>query len=141
MENNSESRERILKSSKEDFIANSNENNDLESKYKVNDLRPKQFLDYVGQESVVESIAIAVSAAKERGDPLDHSLFHGPPGLGKTTIAHIISREVGSQLIHTSGPALDRPADVVGLLSNLNNSDIFFIDEIHRLSNSVEEYF
>jgi Holliday junction DNA helicase RuvB len=140
MENNSESRERILKSSKEDFIDNSNENNDLESKYKVNDLRPKQFLDYVGQESVVESIAIAVSAAKERGDPLDHSLFHGPPGLGKTTIAHIISREVGSQLIHTSGPALDRPADVVGLLSNLNNSDILFIDEIHRLSNSVEEY-
>ena len=140
MENNSESRERILKSSKEDFIVNSNENNDLESKYKVNDLRPKQFLDYVGQESVVESIAIAVSAAKERGDPLDHSLFHGPPGLGKTTIAHIISREVGSQLIHTSGPALDRPADVVGLLSNLNNSDILFIDEIHRLSNSVEEY-
>ena len=140
MENNSESRERILKSSKEDFIDNSNEINDLESKYKVNDLRPKQFLDYVGQESVVESIAIAVSAAKERGDPLDHSLFHGPPGLGKTTIAHIISREVGSQLIHTSGPALDRPADVVGLLSNLNNSDILFIDEIHRLSNSVEEY-
>ena len=104
------------------------------------DLRPKSFDDYIGQKAVVDTIVIAVTAAKKRGDPLDHSLFHGPPGLGKTTIAHIIAKELGSQLIHTSGPALDRPGDVVGLLSNLKVSDVLFIDEIHRLSNAVEEY-
>jgi Holliday junction DNA helicase RuvB len=104
------------------------------------DLRPKSFDDYIGQKAVVDTIMIAVTAAKKRGDPLDHSLFHGPPGLGKTTIAHIIAKELGSQLIHTSGPALDRPGDVVGLLSNLKVSDVLFIDEIHRLSHAVEEY-
>ncbi len=104
------------------------------------DLRPKRFQEYVGQRAVVDSISIAVMAAKKRGETLDHALFHGPPGLGKTTIAHIIARELDSQLIHTSGPALERPADVVGLLSNLKRGDVLFIDEIHRLSHAVEEY-
>jgi len=104
------------------------------------DLRPRRFQDYVGQRAVVDSISIAVMAAKKRGDVLDHALFHGPPGLGKTTISQIIARELDSQLIHTSGPALERPADVVGLLSNLKRGDVLFIDEIHRLSHAVEEY-
>ena len=104
------------------------------------DLRPRRFQEYVGQRAVVDSISIAVMAAKKRGDTLDHALFHGPPGLGKTTISQIIARELDSQLIHTSGPALERPADVVGLLSNLKTGDVLFIDEIHRLSHAVEEY-
>jgi len=104
------------------------------------DLRPRRFQEYVGQRAVVDSISIAVMAAKKRGDTLDHALFHGPPGLGKTTISQIIARELESQLIHTSGPALERPADVVGLLSNLKTGDVLFIDEIHRLSHAVEEY-
>ena len=104
------------------------------------DLRPRHFRDYVGQKAVVDSISIAVLAARKRGDTLDHALFHGPPGLGKTTIAHIIARELDATLVHTSGPALERPADVVGLLSNLKAGDVLFIDEIHRLSHAVEEY-
>mgnify|MGYP000445134581 CR=1 FL=1 len=103
------------------------------------DLRPRHFRDYVGQKEVVNSISIAVLAARKRGDTLDHALFHGPPGLGKTTIAHIIARELDSTLVHTSGPALERPADVVGLLSNLKTGDVLFIDEIHRLNPVVEE--
>lgn len=112
--------------------------NDLGSQSR--DLRPKRFQEYVGQRAVVDSISIAVMAAKKRDETLDHALFHGPPGLGKTTISQIIARELDSQLIHTSGPALERPADVVGLLSNLKAGDVLFIDEIHRLSHAVEEY-
>jgi len=108
--------------------------------FNAKDLRPRHFQDYVGQRAVVDSILIAVLASKKRGDTLDHALFHGPPGLGKTTIAHIIARELDSTLVHTSGPALERPADVVGLLSNLKTGDVLFIDEIHRLSHAVEEY-
>lgn len=108
--------------------------------FNAKDLRPRRFQDYVGQTAVVDSISIAVLASKKRGDTLDHALFHGPPGLGKTTIAHIIAREMDSMLVHTSGPALERPADVVGLLSNLKTGDVLFIDEIHRLSHAVEEY-
>ena len=107
---------------------------------KAKDLRPRRFQDYVGQRAVVDSISIAVLASRKRGDTLDHALFHGPPGLGKTTIAQIIARELDSMLVHTSGPALERPADVVGLLSNLKTGDVLFIDEIHRLSHAVEEY-
>ena len=106
----------------------------------VNDLRPRRFADYIGQRDVVNSIQIAVEAANRRGDTLDHALFHGPPGLGKTTISQIIAREMDTNLVHTSGPALDRPADVVGILSNQKRGDVLFIDEIHRLSNAVEEY-
>ena len=106
----------------------------------MNDLRPRRFGDYVGQRDVVNSIQIAVEAAKRRGDTLDHALFHGPPGLGKTTISHIIAGEMDTTLVHTSGPALERPADVVGILSNQKRGDVLFIDEIHRLSYAVEEY-
>ena len=106
----------------------------------MNDLRPRRFTDYIGQRNVVNSIQIAVDAAKHRGDTLDHALFHGPPGLGKTTISQIIAREMDTTLVHTSGPALDRPADVVGILSNQKYGDVLFIDEIHRLSHAVEEY-
>lgn len=88
----------------------------------------------------MDSVLVAVSAAAKRGDALDHVLLHGPPGLGKTTIAHIIAREMDSRLVHTSGPAMERPADVVGILSNLEDKDVLFIDEIHRLSHAVEEY-
>ncbi len=115
-------------------------NDELIAQTAAKDLRPQRFQDYVGQRAVVDSISIAVMAAKKRGDTLDHALFHGPPGLGKTTISQIIARELDSQLIHTSGPALERPADVVGLLSNLKTGDVLFIDEIHRLSHAVEEY-
>ena len=116
------------------------EREDTGSVGSIQDLRPRRFKDYVGQKAVVDSISIAVLAAKKRGDTLDHALFHGPPGLGKTTISHIIARELDSTLVHTSGPALERPADVVGLLSNLKTGDVLFIDEIHRLSHAVEEY-
>ena len=115
-------------------------NEELIAQIAAKDLRPRRFKEYVGQRAVVDSISIAVMAAKKRGDTLDHALFHGPPGLGKTTISQIIARELDSQLIHTSGPALERPADVVGLLSNLKTGDVLFIDEIHRLSHAVEEY-
>jgi len=104
------------------------------------DLRPKRFAEYIGQSTVVDPLGIAVRAATKRGEPLDHVLFHGPPGLGKTTLAHIIAREMEAHVTHTSGPALERPADVVGLLSNLKKGDVLFIDEIHRLSHAVEEY-
>lgn len=105
-----------------------------------NALRPRRFEEYVGQTAVVDSISVAVRAAGNRGEALDHVLLHGPPGLGKTTIAHIIAREMDSRLVHTSGPAMERPADVVGILSNLDERDVLFIDEIHRLSSAVEEY-
>ena len=105
-----------------------------------NALRPKRFEEYVGQSAVVDSVSVAVKAASNRGEAIDHVLFHGPPGLGKTTIAHIIAREMDSRLVHTSGPAMERPADVVGILSNLDERDVLFIDEIHRLSSAVEEY-
>ncbi len=104
------------------------------------DLRPRTFEEYVGQKEVVNSLLIAVTAARQRGETVDHVLLHGPPGLGKTTLAHIIARAMTAALTHTSGPALERPADVVGLLSNLNEGDVLFIDEIHRLSHAVEEY-
>ena len=104
------------------------------------DLRPRRFAEYVGQRTVVDPLSIAVKAAERRGEPLDHVLFHGPPGLGKTTLARIIAREMDAHLTHTSGPALERPGDVVGLLSNLKKGDVLFIDEIHRLSSAVEEY-
>jgi Holliday junction DNA helicase RuvB len=103
-------------------------------------LRPRTLDEYVGQRQVVESLGIAIDAAKARGESLDHVLFHGPPGLGKTTLAHIISKEMGAELVHTSGPALEKPLDIVGILSNLNAGEALFIDEIHRLPHTVEEY-
>lgn len=103
-------------------------------------LRPQHLKEYVGQALVVESLSIAIEAAKKRQEPLEHVLFHGPPGLGKTTLAHIVAREMGVEITHTSGPALEKPVDIVGILSNLETGDVLFIDEIHRLSHTVEEY-
>ena len=103
-------------------------------------LRPRLLCDYVGQEAVKGSLSIAIQAARERGEPLEHLLFHGPPGLGKTTLAHVICNEMEAELVSTSGPALERPADLVGILTNLKVGDILFIDEIHRLPKVVEEY-
>ncbi len=106
----------------------------------LGNLRPRNLDEYVGQSEVVESFRIALTAAKNRGEPLDHILFHGPPGLGKTTLAHIIANEMQTKITHTAGPALEKPVDIVGILSNLDNGEILFIDEIHRLSRTIEEY-
>jgi len=103
-------------------------------------LRPKKLCEYIGQCSVVEKLQIALQAARQREEPLEHVLFHGPPGLGKTTLAHIISEEMGSKLVCSSGPALQRPGDLMGVLTNLEKGDVLFIDEIHRLSSTVEEF-
>lgn len=103
-------------------------------------LRPKTFDDFTGQRQVLENLEIFVQAAKLRNEALDHVLLHGPPGLGKTTLGHIISNEMGVSIKTTSGPVLDKPADLAGLLTNLEVNDILFIDEIHRLSPVVEEY-
>ena len=103
-------------------------------------LRPLKFDDFAGQESILENLKIFVQAAKERGEALDHTLFHGPPGLGKTTLAHILANELEVGIKLTSGPVLDKPGDLAGLLTNLQSRDILFIDEIHRLSPIVEEY-
>lgn len=103
-------------------------------------LRPLSFHDFNGQKQIVENLEIFVKAAKMRGEALDHVLLHGPPGLGKTTLSNIISNEMGVGLKVTSGPVLDKPGDLAGLLTNLENRDVLFIDEIHRLSPIVEEY-
>ena len=105
-----------------------------------NVLRPGRFESFAGQPKVVENLKIFVQAAKERGEALDHVLLHGPPGLGKTTLSHIISNELGVNIITSSGPVLDKPGDLAGLLTNLEENDVLFIDEIHRLSPVVEEY-
>jgi holliday junction DNA helicase RuvB len=103
-------------------------------------LRPIAFEDFSGQVGVVDNLRVFVAAAKQRGEALDHVLLHGPPGLGKTTLAHIISNDLGVNLKVTSGPVLDKPGDLAGLLTNLEAFDVLFIDEIHRLSPIVEEY-
>jgi Holliday junction DNA helicase RuvB len=103
-------------------------------------LRPGRFDDFSGQEKVVENLRIFVEAARLRGEALDHVLLHGPPGLGKTTLAHIIATDLGVNIKSTSGPVLDKPGDLAGLLTNLEPFDVLFIDEIHRLSPVVEEY-
>ncbi|TPE44740.1 Holliday junction branch migration DNA helicase RuvB [Pontibacter mangrovi] len=103
-------------------------------------LRPLSFRDFTGQDKVVENLKIFVQAAKRRGEALDHVLLHGPPGLGKTTLSHIIASELDAGIKMTSGPVLDKPSDLAGLLTNLEANDVLFIDEIHRLNPIVEEY-
>ncbi|MDH7480462.1 MAG: Holliday junction branch migration DNA helicase RuvB [Armatimonadota bacterium] len=103
-------------------------------------LRPRTLDEYIGQTAVVDNMRIAITAARNRREPLDHVLLHGAPGLGKTTLAHIIAAEMGASIIATSGPALEKPKDVMGILSSLEVGDVLFIDEVHRLSRVVEEF-
>ncbi len=103
-------------------------------------LRPGSLKDFTGQAPVVESLDIALKASQKRGEPMEHLLFAGPPGLGKTSLAHIIAGEIGSKVTATSGPAIDRAGDLIGIMTNLSEGDILFIDEIHRLSKVVEEF-
>jgi Holliday junction DNA helicase RuvB len=120
---------------REERYANSSSEKDFE-----NALRPLSFSDFSGQKKIVENLEIFVEAAKYRGEPLDHTLLHGPPGLGKTTLSNIIANELGVGFKLTSGPVLDKPGDLAGILTSLEPRDVLFIDEIHRLSPVVEEY-
>jgi Holliday junction DNA helicase RuvB len=103
-------------------------------------LRPARLSEYIGQGPVVETLKIAIEAATGRGEPVDHVLFHGPPGLGKTTLAHIIANEMGARLTVTSGPALEKGGDLIGILTHLEDRDVLFVDEIHRTPKAVEEF-
>ena len=104
------------------------------------DLRPRRLSDYIGQGQVVETLEIAIQAAKKRGEPLDHILFHSPPGLGKTTLAHIIANEMGVHIVTSSGPAIEKGGDLISILTHLERGAVLFIDEIHRLPKVVEEF-
>jgi len=103
-------------------------------------LRPSGFSEFSGQPQIVENLKVFIQAARQRGEALDHVLLHGPPGLGKTTLAHIIANELQVNITTTSGPVLEKPGDLAGLLTNLDERDVLFIDEIHRLNTVVEEY-
>jgi Holliday junction DNA helicase RuvB len=125
---------------REDYLKPGNESlNDAEKEVEQA-LRPLSFSDFSGQQKVVDNVKVFVQAAKQRGESLDHVLLHGPPGLGKTTLSFIIAHELGSHIKVTSGPVLDKPGDLAGLLTNLETNDVLFIDEIHRLNPIVEEY-
>ncbi|HCF34999.1 MAG TPA: Holliday junction branch migration DNA helicase RuvB [Clostridiales bacterium] len=122
----------------EERIINPDLKNELEERLE-NSLRPASLDEYIGQDKVKENMKIYIEAAKKRGEPLDHCLFYGPPGLGKTTISTIIANEMHSNIKITSGPAIEKPGDLAAILTNLSEYDVLFIDEIHRLSKSVEE--
>lgn len=122
----------------EDRIINPELENEAEERIEKS-LRPNTLDEYIGQDKVKENMKIYIESAKKRGEPLDHCLFYGPPGLGKTTISNIIANEMHSNIKITSGPAIEKPGDLAGILTNLSEFDVLFIDEIHRLSKSVEE--
>jgi holliday junction DNA helicase RuvB len=125
---------------REDYLTGESEGLNPSEKEVEKALRPLSFDDFAGQYKIVENIKIFVQAARQRSEALDHVLLHGPPGLGKTTLSHIISNELQSNIKITSGPVLDKPSDLAGLLTNLETNDVLFIDEIHRLNPVVEEY-
>ena len=125
---------------REDYLSGDEESLSAKDKDFEKALRPLSFEDFTGQFKIVANLRVFVTAAKNRNEPLDHVLLHGPPGLGKTTLSHIIANELGSGLKITSGPVLDKPSDLAGLLTNLDEGDVLFIDEIHRLNPIVEEY-
>lgn len=125
---------------REDYLNGDDESLSSPEKEIERALRPLSFEDFTGQAKIIENIKIFVQAAKQRAEPLDHVLLHGPPGLGKTTLSHIISNELQADIKVSSGPVLDKPSDLAGLLTNLEEGDVLFIDEIHRLNPIVEEY-
>ncbi len=127
-------------STRQDYLSGEDTNYSPIEKDIERALRPLSFEDFTGQSPIIANLRIFVGAAKMRGEALDHVLLHGPPGLGKTTLSHIISNELRSQIKITSGPVLEKPSDLAGLLTNLQNNDVLFIDEIHRLNPVVEEY-
>jgi holliday junction DNA helicase RuvB len=120
-------------------ISNTTDQSDDQDKALDNSLRPQDFNNYIGQERLKKNLKLSITAAKKRGEPLDHILLYGPPGLGKTTMATVIAHEMGATIKITSGPAIERAADLASLLTNLTDGDILFIDEIHRLHRSIEE--
>ena len=124
---------------REDYL-NSEKNSNSKDKEFENILRPKSFNDFFGQDQILKNIQVFVKAAKKRSEPLDHVLLHGPPGLGKTTLSHIIANELSTNLKVTSGPVLEKAGDLAGILTNLEEGDVLFIDEIHRLNKVIEEY-
>ncbi len=132
----------------DDIITHSSKDQDILSKSslpvdqepEILSLRPKEFSDYIGQSEIVETLKIAIQASLQRKEPIDHVLFHGPPGLGKTTLAHIIANEMCSNITITSGPALDKGGNLIGILTHLESGDLLFVDEIHRTPKAVEEF-